>query len=278
ATVGSIGSRFKPGEIVYVADRNKRNVETGRLVESLSTGVLTLDRDVNLTAGIVYALYCSLPNGALESRNVVQSGGVYRSVEVSTPFSTQPLPQATWILVDAYLQSLPQYRIMAASSKQVPSYELVLARHIPGKYDDIEGDMAISEPIISIPVFGGTTVNSPRNILTLVTNETSGYVVDVSWDYPLSGSNPDPLTARYLVRYQRLGSGQVVEIASTARFVEITGLVAGSYAIDVAAVDLYGRTSTYTIGSVTLVGVAVNLSTQFGNLDSSIFAPILYSL
>jgi predicted phage tail protein len=278
ATVGQIGSRFKPGEIVYVADRNKRDVQTGRLVSVSNTGTFTLDRDVNLNSGTAYLLYCSLPNGVLESRYLDGSFGISRSVTVSSLFSTSPLPGAVWILVNPFHAALPQYRIMSVVAKQSPNYELVLVGHAPNKYADIELDMAISEPIISIPVFSNSTVNSPRNISVFVTNEASGYVVDVSWDYPLNGSAPDQFTARYLVRYQRLGSGQVVEIASTARTVELTGLSAGSYAIDVAAVDLYSRTSSYTIGPVTLVGVAVNLSSQFVNLDSSIFTPILAAI
>jgi predicted phage tail protein len=272
AMTGLLGGKLKPGEIVFAADKFKTPYQGGRIINATPTRVV-LDSVVTLAANTLYELVVVLPNGSIDRRLIRTLLAPADYLNPIAPYSIAPLAESIWILIPQ-TQSLRQYRVISATPQsEQGQYTLSLIQHSPGKYAEIQQGLVVDPPVSNR---APTPPNPPRNLSALVESAVGAtgttYSLEVGWNYPINSTGQaDSYTSGYQVQYRNVSNTAWTTLTSTSRSLSLPGLAAGSYIVQVAAINLFGSRSSYITSPAILVGATINASANFTNFESAIF-------
>lgn len=268
-------ARIKPGEVVYVADRNKRRYQMGRL-KSSAGNELVLDRSVVLATTQVWRIHYLLPSG--QSANTVIQSAVGAVITTIAAIPVLPVAGALWVIQPSTDPDPPQYQVLAALPTDDGEWELTMIRFQPNKWNLID-QMATLDTIAAVNVIP-LVPNPPRNLAAWAESTSTvftGLVGDrlaISWDYPVQspGNTPDPYTAGYEVGYRLASNSSFTTINTFGRLIEVDNLPAGYYFVQVRAIDNQGRKSQQVFTADTIpIAIMINAQTQYSSVNSAVF-------
>jgi predicted phage tail protein len=280
ATTSIAVARLQPGEVIKLADRNKRSYLLGRLVSATNINFV-LDRPVALSNTQTWRIHFILPSGQEQTRLLQPTGGMATSnITLATAATAAPVSDAIWVIQATTDTELPQYQILATLPKKKSEWELTLVRYEPDKWQQMNDALTLDT---IATVITPTTPNPPRNLSAWtdsLINISTGQITEqliITWDYPVQfpAITPDPYTQSYEVSYRLTTSNTLIKIPSNDRTVEIDNLTAGFYEVSVRSIDNLGRRSAeISLSDPIPVGIVINASTLLSNNNSAVFLVI----
>jgi len=229
---GLDGTYCAPGEVIGTIDPVRSGVRFGGRVMSATDTVITIDAPVTLDALKSYTLYCVMPDGSLENRDVVSVTGSVSALTVSAPFSSAPQPDGMWVLSASELV-MEQWRILGIVESEPGILEISALAHRPDKYDAIDNNLVL-EPLktsslstVPASVTGITLSES----LYLTGTEVKSRAL-IGWDH-LDG-------LRWTVEW-RVGEGNWFSYSVDVAQFQIDDTTPGIYEIRIYAVNALGR-------------------------------------
>ena len=272
-TMRLFGIKFRPGHIIDIYDWKKPNQQYAGIVLSGTTSQVNLDIPIILPAGSTYNLKLNLViNGeiVLESRAIADSPGTYSTLNVTTPFSSAPIPGATWS-VDVIAPKQFRVRGMQADSDNPAIVEIVAGEYYDQKQNLIENGVALQqlESPISIPTVV-PTVAAVSMVEVTINNQLS---LDVTWPEPTDeNGNRDLFVGSYQFQYKRGINGVWSSTQTiTSNSTRIENIVDGVYYARVATVYISGATSNWK-ESAGYILTDANLYANFRRPKSAVFA------
>lgn len=179
------GSGIVPGSVIKVHDANRVGKRWGGRILSATTSSITIDSAVDIAIGDTYTLSVLLPNGTMETREVIftstpylvamgdgekdvnlqylaiiDSSGeaigsyivdnTFTVITLVTPFSQAPARMAMWMLESNTVQA-QLFRVVSITEKDVNHYEITGLEYNESKYAAVDEDAAFIERPISTP-------------------------------------------------------------------------------------------------------------------------------
>jgi predicted phage tail protein len=270
-------ARIKPGEVVYVADRNKRRYQMGRL-KSSTGNTLTLDHPVVLPNTQVWKIHYLLPSGQSASATLQSTTGSVSAVTTVTAMPTPPLAESMWVIHSSTDPDPPQYQVLAALPTEDGDWELTMFRFGQDKWNLIDQMTTLDTitPVNVVPLIP----NPPRNLTAWAESTNTVYTglisdrLAISWDYPvqLPSNAPDPYTTGYEVGYRLISSSNFTLVNTSNRSIEIDNLPAGYYFVQVKAINNQGRKSVeISMPNAVPINIMINAQTQYSSVNSAVF-------
>lgn len=252
---------FELGEVLQIADSARNPERKSGLIKSATTTQITLDSAATVGASAI--LYCLLPNMTTEFRAVTTAQGSRTVLNVSPAFSSVPLPQATWQLIDTSTV-IRKYRIINITPDvDNPNfYEISGKLYTDTVYTEIESGWSLTAysqqntaPVIIPP---------PRDAVgegLIINSGAISYTLSIRWEFAAqSNGSREPFVQSYAVEFKRgidgdWGNRQSVSVFN-ARWENVG---AGTFYARVAAIGLDGRFSGWVeTGSVTMTPAPVS--------------------
>ncbi|HCI4589113.1 TPA: DUF1983 domain-containing protein [Klebsiella quasipneumoniae subsp. quasipneumoniae] len=226
--VGLDGKIPQPGYIIGVADEMLAGKVNGGRISKVDGRVITLDRDINASAGD--RLQLNLPSGTSQSRTIQSING-RRQVTVTTAFSELPDIESVWAIESDEL-FLQQYRVVGVKDNNNGTYTITGTAHDPDKYARIDTGAIIDQRPVSVVPPGNQA--PPDNIsltsFSVVNQGLSVETLQASWD---AVKNAIAYEAQW-----RRNDGNWINVprSSTTSF-EVSGIYAGRYLVRVRAIN-----------------------------------------
>lgn len=277
-TCRSWGAYVRPGEIIQIADAKRAAIRNGGLIVTATTTTVQTDAPVSIMSG-GYRLTCMMPDGSLQTRNIVNSIGGTNVLNVDIPFTQIPLPESNWVV--AAPSVLPQlFRVISNSSDPSDStrHTITGTQYIPDKFGFIENGWSITEQPIrqTIP-----TIVSPPRIPTLSSTTINGTpALIVSWLQAVnSDGSVDPFVDSYQIEWSRDYVTWQQSRIVTGTTVMYESVSPGVYYGRVQAIDITGKPSAYvyttalTVQVVTVAPTPITTESQdYTNSGNSVSA------
>lgn len=226
--VGLDGKIPQPGYIIGVADEMLAGKVNGGRISKVDGRVITLDRDINASAGD--RLQLNLPSGTSQSRTIQSING-RRQVTVTTAFSELPDIESVWAIESDEL-FLQQYRVVGVKDNNNGTYTITGTAHDPDKYARIDTGAIIDQRPVSVVPPGNQA--PPDNIsltsFSVVNQGLSVETLQASWDAVKNA-------IAYEAQWRRNDVNWInVPRSSTTSF-EVSGIYAGRYLVRVRAIN-----------------------------------------
>lgn len=233
---GHDGVYVRPGLIYAVHDQHRAGLRHGGRITAATTSSLAIDAPITILVGQVYTVQVVMPDGTLESREIIDAPGVTSNLTPITAFSDAPVVGAVWILTSTALA--PRlYRCIAVAEIAPNKYEVTGLLHIPAKFDFIERDIPFALPNYSTQTIVPAT---PEDVVIeeslAIRQGIVIVIITIRWSAVQSAS-------RYRVEYRRDSGNyvQLPEVSSTTA--EIIGAIEGFYEVRVTARNVLGNSS-----------------------------------
>ena len=224
-------------------------VSTWPLISLIGTQAVTLDSAVEIESGKTYELSVVMPDGTIESANVVNAPGTSATLVVSPPFTDNPIQGAIWVLAVSDL-ALEEWRVISIAEAEEGIVEISALSSRRDKYDLIEQDIQL-QPVNTtsitasapVPVEDVTVVES----LYLITQSIVGNQVIVSW----YGTSP-----RYVISYSTEGDNpRPIDVDEPSY--TFNDLQPGTYTFSIQAVNALGRRSQVVSVTEEVYGLSI---------------------
>jgi|TARA_Y100000052_G_scaffold8409_1_gene8297 predicted phage tail protein len=216
------GVIVRPGQVIEVSDPLKAGKRRGGRIKSATTTTVTVDdtSQTDLDKTNSPTLSVVLPNGTVETKNVVDIVGDVISINSATPFSTAPNANSVWILQNTTLETT-QWRVVGVLEDK-DNYTITATSYIPGKYAFIEDGTAL-------PVRNITVLNQLVAAPSSPTVQEEFFIEGTAARTKLNISfNPEPLASMYLLEV-KYNNGNSTVIRSRSNEIEILDSLAGNY-------------------------------------------------
>ena len=216
------GVIVRPGQVIEVSDPVKAGLRRGGRIKSATTTTVTVDdtSQTDLDKTNSPTLSVVLPNGTVETKNVVDIVGDVISINSATPFSTAPNANSVWILQNTTLETT-QWRVVGVLEDK-DNYTITATSYIPGKYAFIEDGTAL-------PVRNITVLNQLVAAPSSPTVQEEFFIEGTAARTKLNISfNPEPLASMYLLEV-KYNNGNSTVIRSRSNEIEILDSLAGNY-------------------------------------------------
>lgn len=195
---------FELGEIIQIADSARNNDRRSGLVVSATTTQITLDSPVNI--GNNPQIYCVLSNLQTEVRIVSTGAGTHTVLSVSVPFSSAPLAQSTWQVIDDNT-IVRSYRIVniTPDTDNGNLYEVSGKLYDANIYNEIENGWALTsyDTQSTIPV----VIPVPQNVIgesLQIENNGITYSLSVRWSHAIKpNGDREPYVQTYAIEFKR---------------------------------------------------------------------------
>lgn len=243
-TCRSWAAYVRPGEIIQIADAKRAGLRHGGLVVTATATSVTLDSPISILSG-GYRLTTMTPDGALQTRNIVNSLGGTEVLNVDPPFAQVPLPESNWVVAAPAV--LPQlFRVISNSSdpSDPTRHTITGTQYIPGKFNFIESGWSITpQPIRQVVP---TVVSPPRNPTVSTTAVTGAPALIVNWSQSVDSTGSlDPFVDSYQVEWSRdYVTWQQPQIVLGTSYI-YENISPGVYYARVQAIDIRGKTSAF---------------------------------
>lgn len=242
-SVGAQGAAVRPGNIIKISDSNRASARLGGRVSSATTSSIIADQPISLTTG-TWTLYCTLPNGTVESRQVQSTTG--SQINLISPLTTAPLAQSVWILSATTVEA-QTFRVVAISENDDGSYAISALKHEPSKFAAIEQGLTLETRDYTL------LNNAPPAPTGLTVGESLyAYQAEVrarltlSWQGSLGAS-------KYYIDWLK-DDGNFVRVETPSTSYDLMDITPGVYLFRVYAANPAGLVSPYAQISVTALG------------------------
>lgn len=221
-----------PGDIIQTTDPVRAGERLGGRVQSATTTEVTLDADVTIDGESTYTLWCVMPDGNVESREVSTGASTTNVLTVSTAFSDTPQDWSIWVLGSSSL--VPEtWRVVNIEETDKYTAQITALEYRDDKYEAIEDGVILDDR----PTTGltGRTQDAVTDInleeeLYLINQTTVGTSVSVSF----SGNG-----AYYDIEYKQ-DEGNYTRVTTSATSVDIRPVTAGDYVFRITAINALG--------------------------------------
>ena len=216
------GVIVRPGQVIEVSDPVKAGKRRGGRIKSATTTTVTVDNttQTDLDKTNSPTLSVVLPNGTVETKNVVDIVGSVISINPSTPFSAAPNANSVWILQNTTLKTT-QWRVVGVTENN-DNYTITGTSYISGKYAFIEDGTPL--PVRNITVLN-ELVDAPSNPVVQEEFFTEGTAARTKLNISF---NPQPLASMYLLEV-KYNNGNSTIFRSKSNEIEILDSLAGNY-------------------------------------------------
>ena len=216
------GVIVRPGQVIEVSDPVKAGKRRGGRIKSATTTTVTVDdtTQTDLDKTNSPTLSVVLPNGTVETKNVVDIVGSVISINPSTPFSAAPNANSVWILQNTTLKTT-QWRVVGVTENN-DNYTITGTSYISGKYAFIEDGTPL--PVRNITVLN-ELVDAPSNPIVQEEFFTEGTAARTKLNISF---NPQPLASMYLLEV-KYNNGNATIFRSKSNEIEILDSLAGNY-------------------------------------------------
>jgi predicted phage tail protein len=245
--VGLDGLVAAPGNIIAVADPNRAGRRIGGRVSSVSgTSTIFVD-SLSDAVSVGDKVSVMLPTGVAEQRTIADVSMSARRIDVDSPFTYSPQPQAVWVIESTTL-SAQRYRVVSIREEEGLTFSVTALKHATGKYDEIEKGIPWEAPQTTI--LPSKVVLAPTNVTIdhreVVGEVNSGTAVTISWD-AVSGA------IAYDVAWRQNEGTWISAGRVTGTSVDVYGMEPGPFEARVVAINSLGivspptRTEVYDI-------------------------------
>lgn len=245
--VGLEGLMIAPGDIIQTSDPSRAGERLGGRILSATTSAITLDADVTLLTGVTYTLWCLLPDGSVENREVSNSAGTTNVLTVLSDFTEAPLSMATWVLGSSV--SEPEtWRVVGIQEKDEFTAQVTALEYRQDKYQAIESDLVLETRNVSGI---DTTTQAPVSNVTieeqlyLINASSVGVSLSVSW----TGN------ANYYEVQWRRDNGNFQTITTSSTSIDIQPVTAGLFDVNITAINAVGVRSPVNSNQVEVYGL-----------------------
>lgn len=244
-----------PGQIISLADPAYAGVRNGGRILSFTSdpSTITVDRAVTIEEGVEYTLQVVVSDGTIDSKTVLTfSAGEYDTLTLDSDFAVAPLVGAMWILTSSNLAPR-QFRVISVSESETPYFAVTALLHDPTKYDRIESDIQLEEPI-----YTKLTGVKPSPVINLQVSErlySYGTAIKTAATISWSASGDIAKIRHYEVQYKRENGNWTSVPITTIPSCDISDCDMGNYSFRVRAVGLTYLPSTWTQLDQTLFGL-----------------------
>lgn len=219
--VGLDGAFASPGDIVEIADRNKAGLRRGgRLMAGTTSTRLILDAPIEQPGTFsLQPAISAYADGVVQTRSIffVSTDGL--EVDVDPPFDVAPVPGSAYVVASGDLEPT-LWRIMHVAQNDVGTYDISALQHRPDKWDYVENNIVLSDPIVSF--------FPSLNITNL---DVIDYLVELS---------PISIAIRMLISWQSTAVMFDVEVTPDNG-------VTDRYRVETTSLELPAIEATYTI-------------------------------
>lgn len=143
---GLDGTLVYPGAIIQTYDAFRTGNRFGGRITSATTNVINIDNPIDLILGKNYKLSCTLPDGTVEVKSVINTGDTTSTLRTSSDFSE--IPQGIWILAEWVTLTagstsydelvLDTWRVVSITESAPNELEIMAVEHHPEKFLEIE--------------------------------------------------------------------------------------------------------------------------------------------
>jgi len=237
---------LRPGEVVAIQDPSLAGAAfSGRLLAVDSATAVTLDREVELSAGQTYQLRVALPQGGLSSLIPISNTlpATTRTLTLGSAMPAMPEPGAVWTIVASNLAPTT-FAVLAVEEEAPMVYAVTALQHHAAKYGFVDQGLALTDEPYTIFRDYGAGLAPPSNPTAVEwitgTGATTLCRVDFSWTAPVNDPRVTGFEAQAL-------SGGVLKQALASRSATVTflDLTPGPYTFQVRAVGAGGLVSAW---------------------------------
>lgn len=238
-----------PGQIIAVADPFYANTNLGGLIVAVLGTAISLDRPVTLTVGETYDLYCTLPDGTLESRAITTASDDlgHETVTVLTAFSTDPQVDSVWTVTGTDVA----HRLFTCLSNteievdKGTGYQIKGLLYDPAKFARVEEDIIVETPAYSTGFDTGVILPPNNASLLLKTYYADGQLQNMlvfSWE-----ASTDNRVTGYRVQFKAGPNANWLDLGVSGFSAELMEVQTNHYYFRVQAVSRTGATSTWLL-------------------------------
>jgi len=246
------GAIVRPGSVISVNDPVRHGARRSGRIKAASTTQITVDNiaDLDTFGGANQKCSVILPNGKVETKNIIGAIGNTITLDSSDPLSATPNVNSIWYVQSDRIEpdERPKtFRVITVEEQDGINYAITALTYIDGKYANIEQG-------VSLPPRGVSLLNSPKSPpgnlqaseRVVVINALAVTKLILSW-VSVTG------VSQYLVQYRFNNTNWVSEVVFRPDF-EIIGTEAGVYEFKVfsfnAALKLSATSSDLTFNAV----------------------------
>jgi hypothetical protein len=271
------GITLKPGDIILVSDPRKTGgVRTGGRLKSGGLSQVTLDFPFEPLSGSSYNITVIMPDGTIETKNILSFSNANKTVALSDAFSVAPKKGANFVIQGTDVVAR-RYRVMAVRETDKHLFEISGLFSDPNKYERVENGVAFDPINYTRPK---NIVKGPTNLSVVETryfqNGVSHSRATLSWSAP-----NDFLTVDYYVTADT-PRGFLALGATKANSIDVNDPIAGAWRFYVTARSRTGVPSLPVTFDFTVEGweavegpIVTGLTTTDGNDQFAGNAPTL---
>jgi predicted phage tail protein len=258
------GSLIRPGAVIDVQDPMRAGVRYGGRIVTAGTRTVSIDDATGIPSDNA-TISVLLPNGTLETKNIVSRTGIL--ITVDADWSTVPQANSVWVIQTTSLQT-QQYRVLTVREKDGHLYEITGLLYNASKYAHVERGFKLATRTISnlnpIP----TPPTSPTASEKFYEQNNKAKVkIVVSWA-AVKG------IPQYKIRYRAGNDNWESAVVSKPDY-EILDTRAATYSIEIYSINSLGRQSSdfasltfAAVGKTAIPGNVQNLSFEAINANS----------
>ena len=249
------GIYARPGDVIAVSDWKRSTKRYGGFIVSATTTSVTLDAPVDLPAATGYSITCTMPDLTIQTRVITNGVGNHKTITVSAPFATAPLPEANWI-VDVIAPRLYRVQTMKADASDSNLVELIAGTYNESIYAATENGWAL-DPIIREELVPSVPPKPENVVISFTPISETAYVLNVNWSRPASGGQ---YIIGFQLQWKREAGGVWSDVITTNETsYSFSSVPPGTYFSRVAAMLVSGGTSQWTESFGAVAGSDANL-------------------
>ena len=258
------GTLVRPGAVIDVQDPLRAGVRYGGRVITSTTRTITVDDATGLPSDNA-TISALLPDGSLETKNIISRTGVVLTVD--SDWSTLPQKNTVWVIQSVSLQT-QQYRVLTVKETEGNLYAITGLLYNASKYDYVErGFKLATRNITNLNPIPDPPTSPTATETFYESNGKANVKIILSWQ-AVKG------IPQYKVRY-RAGNDNWEQITVSKPDAEILDTRAATYVFEIYSINSLGRQSsdfaslTYAaVGKTAIPGNVQNLSFEAINANS----------
>ena len=227
------GSLIRPGAVFDVQDPVRAGVRFGGRIVGSGTNTVSVDDTTGIPSDNA-TISVLLPDGTLETRNIISRTGVLITVDEN--WTTQPQVNSVWVIQTDSLQT-QQYRVLTVKETDGHLYEITGLKYNASKYAYVESGTALqSRTITNLNSIPAAPTSPKAEEKFYAANDKAKVKLVVSWA-AVKG------IPQYKVRY-RADDDNWEQLTVTKPDTEILDTRAARYTIEIYSINSLGRQSS----------------------------------
>ena len=241
------GIVLRPGMVVDIADPLRAGTRRNGRVSSATTSQITIDSetDLDVNTGNGPTISVVLPTGLVETRDIDTINGT--AVNVTDAFSEAPAANAPWLIQTTDIQS-QQFRVVSVSEGDDGSFSVTALKYNESIYNAVEQDLKLTQrDITNISATPDAVTDIAVTEFLYEDGSTVRTGVDITWKSPVTN------VQEFVVKH-RLGENNFEQEITQTQSLQVRGLKAGSFELQITARSFVGKTGPTTTQTFTLAG------------------------